>query len=172
MSDSPLAPASRFAAFTLGFLGFVFFAVMAVIVVGANRGKGTEFEDSLAAERRSWASQAKQAQASSFETRWLDQDGGIARISPPEFISIAGSRMLSQENRARPLEDDSFAVPGSETFQEIAARQMAEAENRTEEEQPDEDSNEEEAGDPADDAEAQESDGEEEEDHNANGENA
>ncbi len=139
MSDSPLAPASRFAAFTLGFLGFVFFAIMAVIVVGANRGKGTEFEDSLATERRSWASQAKQAQTASFETRWLDEEGGAARISPPDFISIGGSRMLTPENRARPLEDDSFAVPGSETFQEIAARQMAEAENRADEEQADED---------------------------------
>jgi len=136
---------NRLTGFILGFLGFVVFAGAAAMVVTINRGKGGEFDNALAQQRRQWAAEARDAQAIIRETAWKDEAAGLARVEANAYLPIAARHLLAPKFQPRPMSGDSFIVPGTKTFDEMAARQAAaaaaaaaaESEDQPEPEQPD-----------------------------------
>ena len=116
---------NRMAAFVFGFAGFLVFAALSLVAVNHFRGRGTDYEDGLAAKRAEWKQAADQKAKEATQTAWKDKNAGLATVAPSAYLPVAATKLTAPENKPRPMQGDSFVVPGTKTFEEMAARKAA-----------------------------------------------
>lgn len=127
MPDSRPSQPNSLAAFGLGLAGFLAFAGLSLIVVGVFRGEGGEFDAALDQKRLGWKAASDAAQEPYLTAGWVDEAAGTARVAPSDFLEIAAADLARNARPPRPMQGDAFIVPGTPTFEAMAARQAAEA---------------------------------------------
>lgn len=125
MSSSKPAPTNRVVAFLLGFVGLLLFALFSVMAVGYYRDNGQGYEDARSKARKEWRAASDAAQATIAATAWKDEAKGLVQVSANAYLPLAAKALVSAENAPRPMQGDSFIVPGTPTFEAFAAQQAA-----------------------------------------------
>ena len=125
MPATPPPPTKWLAPFLLGFAGFLLFGALSLVAARCYSGRGTAYEDGLTAKRLEWKAAAARAKASVEQTGWKDEAAGLARVAAADYLPLAAQKLAGPENKPRPMQGDPFIVPGTKTFEEMAARKAA-----------------------------------------------
>ena len=113
------------APFLLGFAGLLLFGALSLVAARYFSGRGTAYEDGLAAKRLEWKAAADRANASVAQTGWKDEGAGLARVAAADYLPLAAQQLAGPEHKPRPMQGEAFLVPGTKTFEEMAARKAA-----------------------------------------------